>query len=53
MNATDGVTLAGELNTNPEPDSLTYLSDVTVNGSNLTNNTSGAISLQMASLATC
>lgn len=44
VNATDGVTLAGELNTNLETDSLTYLSDVTVNG-NLTN-TSGAISLQ-------
>ncbi|PND79248.1 hypothetical protein C1I57_40065, partial [Escherichia coli] len=28
----DGVTLAGELNTNLETDSLTYLSDVTVNG---------------------
>lgn len=44
VNATDGVTLTGELNTNLETDSLTYLSDVTVNG-NLTN-TSGAISLQ-------
>ena len=44
VNATDGVTLAGELNTNLETDSLTYLSDVTVNG-NLTN-TSGAVSLQ-------
>ncbi len=44
MNATDGVTLTGELNTNLETDSLTYLSDVTVNG-NLTN-TSGAVSLQ-------
>lgn len=32
VNATDGVTLAGELNTNLETDSLTYLSDVTVNG---------------------
>lgn len=50
VNATDGVTLTGELNTNLETDSLTYLSDVTVNG-NLTN-TSGAVSLQMASLAT-
>ena len=44
MNATDGVTLTGELNTNLETDSLTYLSNVTVNG-NLTN-TSGAVSLQ-------
>ncbi|QMA67825.1 AIDA-I family autotransporter adhesin YfaL/EhaC [Escherichia coli] len=44
VNATDGVTLTGELNTNLETDSLTYLSDVTVNG-NLTN-TSGAVSLQ-------
>ncbi|MFP1483905.1 autotransporter outer membrane beta-barrel domain-containing protein [Escherichia coli] len=40
VNATDGVTLTGELSTNLETDSLTYLSDVTVNG-NLTN-TSGA-----------
>lgn len=40
VNATDGVTLTGELNTNLETDSLTYLSNVTVNG-NLTN-TSGA-----------
>ena len=32
VNATDGVTLTGELNTNLETDSLTYLSDVTVNG---------------------
>lgn len=44
VNATDGVTLTGELNTNLETDSLTYLSDVTVNG-NLTN-TTGAVSLQ-------
>ena len=44
VNATDGVTLTGELNTNLETDSLTYLSNVTVNG-NLTN-TSGAVSLQ-------
>lgn len=44
VNTTDGVTLTGELNTNLETDSLTYLSDVTVNG-NLTN-TSGAVSLQ-------
>ncbi len=44
VNATDGVTLTGELNTNLETDSLTYLSDVTVNG-DLTN-TSGAVSLQ-------
>ena len=44
VNATDGVTLTGELNTKLETDSLTYLSDVTVNG-NLTN-TSGAVSLQ-------
>ena len=44
VNATDGVTLTGELNTNLETDSLTYLSDVTVNG-NLTN-TSGVVSLQ-------
>ena len=38
------MTLTGELNTNLETDSLTYLSDVTVNG-NLTN-TSGVVSLQ-------
>ncbi|EOW5679259.1 AIDA-I family autotransporter adhesin YfaL/EhaC [Escherichia coli O36:H9] len=44
VNATDGVTLAGEFNTNLETDSLTYLADVTVNG-DLTN-TSGAVSLQ-------
>ncbi|EFP8906723.1 autotransporter outer membrane beta-barrel domain-containing protein, partial [Shigella sonnei] len=44
VNATDGVTLTGELNTNLETDSLTYLADVTVNG-DLTN-TSGAVSLQ-------
>lgn len=44
VNATDGVMLTGELNTNLETDSLTYLSDVTVNG-DLTN-TSGAVSLQ-------
>ncbi|EFH9689751.1 AIDA-I family autotransporter YfaL, partial [Escherichia coli] len=44
VNATDGVTLTGELNTSLETDSLTYLADVTVNG-NLTN-TSGAVSLQ-------
>lgn len=44
VNATDGVTLAGEFNTNFETDSLTYLADVTVNG-DLTN-TSGAVSLQ-------
>lgn len=44
MNATDGVTLTGELNTNLETDSLTYLADVTVNG-DLTN-TSGAVSLK-------
>lgn len=44
VNATDGVTLTGELNTNLETDSLTYLSDVTVNG-DLTN-MSGTVSLQ-------
>lgn len=44
VNATDGVTLTGELNTNLETDSLTYLADVTVNG-DLTN-TSGEVSLQ-------
>ncbi|WP_112914120.1 AIDA-I family autotransporter adhesin YfaL/EhaC [Escherichia coli] len=44
VNATDGVTLAGEFNTNLETDSLTYLADVTVNG-DLTN-MSGAVSLQ-------
>lgn len=49
VNATDGVTLTGELNTNLETDSLTYLADVTVNG-NLTN-TTGASACKMASLA--
>ncbi|HGT5530042.1 TPA: AIDA-I family autotransporter adhesin YfaL/EhaC [Escherichia coli] len=44
VNATDGVTLTGELNTNLETISLTYLSDVTVNG-DLTN-MSGTVSLQ-------
>ncbi|XNN28134.1 hypothetical protein ACLK2F_12595 [Escherichia coli] len=44
VNATDGVTLTGELNTNLETDSSYYLADVTVNG-DLTN-TSGAVSLQ-------
>lgn len=44
VNVTDGVTLTGELNTNLETDSLTYLSDVTVNG-DLTN-MAGTVSLQ-------
>ncbi|EFC1526866.1 AIDA-I family autotransporter adhesin YfaL/EhaC [Escherichia ruysiae] len=44
VNATDGVTLTGELNTDLETDSLTYLSGVTVNGD--LSNTFGAVSLQ-------
>ncbi len=44
VNVSDGTVLTGELNTNLETDSLTYLSDVTVNG-DLTN-TSGEVSLQ-------
>lgn len=44
VNVSDGTVLTGELNSNLETDSLTYLSDVTVNG-DLTN-TSGEVSLQ-------
>ncbi|MDO1659543.1 hypothetical protein Q2356_25210, partial [Escherichia coli] len=44
VNATDGVTLTGELNTNLETDSLTYLSNASGNGNLI--NTSGAVRLQ-------